>query len=72
VERRPGDLPHHLCPILWLGDLVRLQADPELRFFWREEIGHDLVGYPPPTVKIARGTRQYPPHPRHNRAGHGP
>lgn len=45
----------NMCTILWLGDLVRLQADPELGFFFREEIGHDLVGYPPPTVEIARG-----------------
>jgi hypothetical protein len=24
-----------------------------LRFFFREEIGHDALGYPPPTVEIA-------------------
>jgi hypothetical protein len=30
-------------------------SGPELRFFLREEIGHDLVGYPPPTVELARG-----------------
>lgn len=45
----------NVCTVVWLGDLFRLQADPELRFFYREEIGHDLVGYPPPTVDVAVG-----------------
>ena len=44
----------NLATILWLGDLARLEADPELRFFFREEIGHDAVGYPPPSIEIAR------------------
>ena len=39
--------------LMWLGDLRRLEADPELRFFFREEIGHDALGYPPPTIEIA-------------------
>jgi hypothetical protein len=43
----------NVCAILWLGDLERLRNDPELRFFFREEIGHDALGYPPPTVEIA-------------------
>jgi uncharacterized damage-inducible protein DinB len=43
----------NVCNIMWLGDLQRLAADPELRFFHREEIGHDLTGYPPPTVERA-------------------
>jgi uncharacterized damage-inducible protein DinB len=43
----------NLCTVIWLGDLARLRADPELRFFFREEIGHDATGYPPPTVEIA-------------------
>jgi hypothetical protein len=43
----------NVATILWLGDLVRLQNDPELRFFFREEIGHDALGYPPPTLEIA-------------------
>lgn len=43
----------NLCNVLWLGDLQRLRDDPELRFFFREEIGHDVTGYPPPTVEIA-------------------
>jgi hypothetical protein len=44
------------CTLVWLGDLARLQHDPDLRFFFREEIGHDLTGYPPPVVEVA--TRQ--------------
>ena len=44
----------NMCALLWLGDLKRLEADPELRFFFREEVGHDMVGYPPPTVELAR------------------
>ena len=43
----------NLCNVLWLGDLQRLTDDPELTFFFREEIGHDVTGYPPPTVEIA-------------------
>lgn len=43
----------NLANILWLGDLERLRTDPELSFFHREEIGHDAVGYPPPTVRTA-------------------
>lgn len=39
--------------LVWLGDLRRLEADPELRFFFREEVGHDALGYPPPTVELA-------------------
>jgi uncharacterized damage-inducible protein DinB len=46
----------NVCTVIWLGDLARLRADPDLSFFFREEIGHDAVGYPPPTVEIA--TRQ--------------
>jgi hypothetical protein len=37
-----------------VGDIARLEADPELRFFFREEVGHDLTGYPPPTIELAR------------------
>jgi hypothetical protein len=43
----------NVATILWLGDLERLRHDPELRFFFREEIGHDALGYPPPTIEIA-------------------
>jgi uncharacterized damage-inducible protein DinB len=43
----------NVCTVIWLGDLQRLRDDPELSFFFREEIGHDCTGYPPPTVDIA-------------------
>jgi uncharacterized damage-inducible protein DinB len=43
-----------LSTLLWLGDLERLRQDPDLGFFFREEIGHDAVGYPPPTADLAR------------------
>ncbi|MGE3284488.1 MAG: DinB family protein [Pseudonocardia sp.] len=43
----------NVATILWLGDLERLRHDPQLQFFFREEIGHDALGYPPPTVDIA-------------------
>ena len=43
----------NLCTLLWLGDLHRVAADPDLTFFFREEVGHDAVGYPPPTVDVA-------------------
>jgi uncharacterized damage-inducible protein DinB len=43
----------NLATLVWLGDLTRLRHDPDLGFFFREEIGHDAVGYPPPTTAIA-------------------
>ena len=39
--------------LVWLGNLRRLEADPELGFFFREEVGHDALGYPPPTIELA-------------------
>lgn len=45
----------NVCTLVWLGDLARIRHDPELTFVYREEIGHDLTGYPPPTVEIAVG-----------------
>jgi len=45
----------NVCTLIWLGDMMRLINDPDLRFFYREEIGHDCIGYPPPTVEIAQG-----------------
>jgi uncharacterized damage-inducible protein DinB len=39
--------------LVWLGDLRRLEADPELTFFFREEVGHDALGYAPPTIELA-------------------
>ena len=43
----------NVCTLLWLGDIERLRHDPELGFFFREEVGHDALGYPPPTAEIA-------------------
>ena len=43
-----------LSTLVWLGDVERLRQDPDLDFFFREEVGHDVVGYPPPTVELAR------------------
>ena len=45
----------NVCTLLWLGDMARLLADPELAFFYREEVGHDALGYAPPTVDLALG-----------------
>jgi len=42
-----------LAGLLWIGDVQRLAVDPDLDFFFREEIGHDCTGYPPPTVERA-------------------
>lgn len=42
--------------LLWVADMQRLALDPDLGFFFREEVGHDALGYPAPTVDIA--TRQ--------------
>ena len=39
--------------LVWLGNLRRLEADPDLTFFFREEVGHDALGYPPPTIELA-------------------
>jgi len=44
----------NMCSILWLGDIKRLESDPDVDFFFREEVGHDMVGYPPPTIDLAR------------------
>jgi hypothetical protein len=57
-----GVISHmNVCTIIWLGDMMRLVLDPDLRFFYREEIGHDCIGYPPPTVEIARGQLESTP-----------
>lgn len=45
----------NLSTLLWVADVQRLAVDPGLDFFYREEVGHDAVGYPPPTVEIAAG-----------------
>ena len=44
----------NVCTLIWLGDIERLRRDPGLSFFFREEIGHDALGYPPPTIDVAR------------------
>ena len=43
----------NVATLMWVGNLGRLRRDRDLGFFFREEIGHDAVGYPPPTVEIA-------------------
>ena len=44
----------NMSVLLWTANVARVQHDPDLRFFFREEIGHDVVGYPPPTADRAR------------------
>lgn len=39
--------------LVWLGNVERLRRDPGLRFLFREEVGHDALGYPPPSVELA-------------------
>lgn len=43
----------NVSSLLWVADMQRLAVDPTLAFFFREEVGHDALGYPPPTVDIA-------------------
>ena len=42
----------HICGLLWIADLERMRHDPEL-FIFREELGHDAVGAPPPSTEEA-------------------
>lgn len=42
-----------LAGLLWVGDVQRLVADPDLDLFYREEIGHDVTGAVPPTAAEA-------------------
>ena len=42
-----------LAGILWVGDVQRLIAEPDLEFFYREEIGHDVTGALPPSAAEA-------------------
>ncbi|GAC1532155.1 MAG: hypothetical protein NVS3B1_25650 [Marmoricola sp.] len=44
----------NMSTVLWIGNLKRLELDPELEHVFREEVGHDVVGYPPPTIELAR------------------
>jgi hypothetical protein len=46
----------NVSALLWVAAVTRVAADPDISFFFREEVGHDALGYPPPTVDIA--TRQ--------------
>ena len=40
--------------LLWTATLARVTHDPDLTFVFREEIGHDALGYPPPRIEVAR------------------
>jgi uncharacterized damage-inducible protein DinB len=42
-----------LAGLLWVADVQRLVADPDLDLFYREEIGHDATGAVPPTAAEA-------------------
>ena len=44
----------NLSVLLWAADVGRVAADPDLDFVFREEVGHDALGYGPPTVEVAR------------------
>ena len=44
----------HLGGMLWIADLERLRRHPDsYMFMFREEIGHDAVGAPPPSTEEA-------------------
>lgn len=42
-----------LAGLLWVADIQRLIAEPDLDFFYREEIGHDVTGALPPSAAEA-------------------
>ena len=42
----------HLCGLLWIADLERMRHEPAM-FMFREELGHDAVGAPPPSSQEA-------------------
>ena len=44
----------NMSVLLWTATIARVAHDPELAFVFREEIGHDVKGYPPPRVDVAR------------------
>ena len=44
----------NMSVLLWTAALTRVATDPELAFVFREEIGHDVLGYPPPRIDTAR------------------
>ena len=44
----------HLSGLLWIADLERLRhCPPDGMFMFREEVGHDVVGAPPPSAAEA-------------------
>lgn len=44
----------HMCSLLWIADLERLRLHPEPHMFmFREELGHDVLGAPPPSTAEA-------------------
>ena len=44
----------HISGLLWIADLERLRhCEGEGMFMFREELGHDVVGAPPPTAAEA-------------------
>ena len=44
----------HLSGLLWIADLERLRhCPPDGMFMFREELGHDAVGAPPPSAAEA-------------------
>lgn len=44
----------HLCGLLWIADLERLRRHPDAQLFmFREELGHDALGAPPPSTADA-------------------
>lgn len=52
----PAELVSHInmSVLLWTATIARVAHDPELTFVFREEIGHDVKGYPPPRIEVAR------------------
>ena len=52
----PAQLVSHvnMSVLLWTATLARVTNDPGLAFVFREEIGHDVLGYPPPRIETAR------------------
>lgn len=43
----------HLSGLLWIADLERLRHCGEGMFMFREELGHDVLGAPPPSAAEA-------------------
>jgi hypothetical protein len=43
----------HICGLLGIADLERMRYAPPEMFMFREELGHDVVGAPPPAAKDA-------------------